>query len=226
LAPTITHRQKLEYEKLCRTFLWGGRKAQIAFEKLYLNVFDGGLGLCNLQWKQKSRLTNWVALTGKYPVLHYHAERQLGTTLGGAVWSINLQEWQVKNVFKKPSFWRDVLQSWPTLYYVESLCKEELCMTSSWYNSDVLCNDQRFVCNDMVSRGIILVQEICGILDFYDYDELVRRYGWCSARSYGKVCTAVKMSPCWNKSQVVRPLFASTLFRLTPGKTSATLYKQ
>lgn len=130
------------FNKIMRQFLWQGGRPKIALHKLQTDKEHGGLKLVNLKHKDTSLKCQWVSVCkSNYNIRNLAL--QFLPPIGLEIFQCNLQERDIKKIMR-PCFWRDVLTSWFSVYFVQPDNISKIAVQSLWYNSAIKVNGSVF----------------------------------------------------------------------------------
>ena len=158
VLPIIPKNVQKCVENEIRNFIWGGKKAKIAFGILQNSKEEGGLGLVNLKEKDKCLKTSWPLILVKeqdYADIVYKLMKVSG--ISHDIWRCSLKQEHIKDLKVQNQFWSDVLESWCEYnYYRDSRIENQLI----WYNSQILIKGKVFMWKDVHDRGLRYVHQL------------------------------------------------------------------
>ena len=122
-------------DKIMSNFIWEGGKAKIPLKILQGNKEQGGLGLFNLEKKDKALKVNWVNRISHDPSLAEIANFSLNNNFGMLLWESNLETQDIKGMKITNIFWESVLKCWCELTFENPVSKDQVKEQVLWYNS-------------------------------------------------------------------------------------------
>ena len=160
---------------LIKDFIWAGKRAKIPMNILQGNKLDGGLGLIDIEIKDRVLKMQWVVklLESEDEVLKGTAYKLLHNPLGDEIWQIQLDKSEiVKGLAKEESFWSDVLQEWTTLDS-EKAAEE----TFIWFNSEIKIAKESIYWKKWSQVGINTIKDLYDENNrFYMIEQLKEKY--------------------------------------------------
>ena len=92
----------VKIESIIEKFLWNSHKPKISMKILQSSKSSGGLGLCNLRWKDKSLKIGWIKILHEHQTLAQLVYEQIQPQLKHMFWYCNMyRKIDVVNYFKR-----------------------------------------------------------------------------------------------------------------------------
>ena len=180
VLPIIPDKIVKAMDNLIRDYIWGGKKAKVAYRTLQNSKVHGGVNLINLEKKDMTLKTTWPKILSKeteYEVLVYRNLRC--SELGRDLWRCSLKPQDVKVFKKRDPFWLDVIRSWSRYnYYTEQRIENQLI----WFNSRIYVNKQSVMWRDVYQRGLKFVYQLFQNKDYKSYEQVWQEYGLTKLR--------------------------------------------
>ena len=175
VLPCIPRNIVKTVDNVIREFIWGGKKAKIAYKILQNPKREGGLNLVNLSIKDKALKATWpIILTGEedYSKLVY-AILKMGV-LGPDLWRCTLHPQDVKQLRIGNDFWKDVVTSWCEYnYYTNFRIENQLI----WRNSYLKIGGKTIMWSDVIKKGLLYVHQLFRRGSYKTYAEVQHEYG-------------------------------------------------
>lgn len=108
VLPSMTQIYLREYEAIIKNFLWGQGRPKIKLETLYNSRSMGGLGLINLENKDRAIKAQWVSKCKNFNLIQSLSQ----VYLPKGIWNCNVSKRDVDRMSIKSIFWKNVLSSW------------------------------------------------------------------------------------------------------------------
>ena len=128
------------FNQIVKNFIWNGKTAKISTEILSANKADGGLGLVNIELKDKASKVAWVYLINKNEKLKKLAYELLENKIHDLIWQIELECDDIEHCFKVEGFWMDVFKTW-CQFRANSARTKVPGQSIIWYNSRIRINN-------------------------------------------------------------------------------------
>ena len=162
-------------DSMIREYIWGGKKAKIAYSVLQLNKDQGGLRLVHLTNKDKALKATWPKIL--YSECDYsevvYTIMKCGT-LGSNIWRCRIHPLDVKTIGIREQFWEDVLESWSEYnYYVDFRIENQII----WYNSNIKIAGKMVMWSDVHNKGLIYVHQLFHSQEYKSAEQVYREYG-------------------------------------------------
>ena len=158
VLPTIPKKFIQTMDNIIREYLWGGKKAKIAYKILQNSKKEGGLDLINLEIKDKSLKATWPQILHKeteYAKLVY--QHLKCSAIQEDIWRCSLKKEDVKKLKIKDQFWENVLEHWCEFnYYRDRHIENQLI----WYNSNIRIRDKPIMWNDCYNKGLKYIHQL------------------------------------------------------------------
>ena len=145
-------------DNMIREYIWGGKKAKIAFGILQNPKCEGGLNLVNLRNKDMALKATWPKILAgekEYARMVYSLMRV--PALGQNIWRCNIAPEDVMELGIKVTFWEDVLFSWAKYnYYQEKVVENQII----WCNSMIKVGKKIIRWGDVMAKGLLYVFQL------------------------------------------------------------------
>lgn len=162
--PTPDKKFFRKYKKIVRKFLWDGKKAKIAYDRLILDHGEGGLRLRDLKMTADS--LKIAALSRVWSDTPPIWAEHVGTIIpveNNLIPNLCIKGEDVtKNL--GPSIFTDMIEAWAKQNYVEPCNSKEVFQQILWCNSHITNNGKWIFQKEMYDSGIMK------IIDLYDLD--------------------------------------------------------
>ena len=175
VLPQIPSAVVKKIDDLIREYLWGGKKAKIAYSILQNPKKEGGLNLVNLVKKDKSLKATWpriLSMESEYASLVYKNMRISG--LDSDIWRCNLEAKDIKSLKLQDTFWEDVLLSWSEYNSYRNKRVENQLI---WYNSQIRVENKIIWWKDVHNKGLKYVHQLFCERKFISIEEAKECYG-------------------------------------------------
>ena len=175
VLPTIPRIVVKRVDNIVRDFLWNSKKAKITYASLQNSKKDGGLGLVNLQAKDKSLKATWPGILvqeKEYSVIVYGVLRC--SELQEDIWRCNLLPEDVRELKMRNKFWEDVLVSWSEYNFNQKYRIENQII---WYNSRIRIRNKPVMWRDVYRRGLKYVYQLFNNLAFKSNVQVKEEFG-------------------------------------------------
>lgn len=172
---SMSEEQFLELKRIIVNFLWDGKKAKIAYDKLILKYNKGGLQLHNLRAKDKAMKLSWVSK------ILSNSERAsyIGTFFSipsRVLFRANISPKQIKRMTITSAILKQILAFWSKVNFKIPQDKEEILDQVIWFNS---CSDNPLEFReDLYEAGIVTIRNFFDENNcrFYNCQELANKY--------------------------------------------------
>ena len=142
ILPMLRPHQCQKVDEIILKFLWKEKRPKIALNVLRKDKCQGGLGLADLNNKQKALQIKWVNYAKEHPQMGNLASYFLGKHYHeGLVWSYNINSKDIDKTFKR-NFWSEVLKAWSLVHYHTPQNYVNICNQYVFYNSDIRSGDR------------------------------------------------------------------------------------
>ena len=145
-------------DNVIRDFLWNGKKSKISYAILQNHKDQGGLGLVNLERKDRSLKATWPKILEnevEYAKMVYAIMRCSG--IGKEIWRCSLKKEDVRTLGIQNQFWRDVLESWCEYnYYLDRKIENQIL----WYNSNIKVKGKVCYWQDVHHAGLLYIHQL------------------------------------------------------------------
>ena len=178
-------------DSLIREFLWGGKKAKIAYRILQNPKRHGGLNLVNISNRDHALKATWPQILHEeqdYAKLVYKNMR-VGA-LGEDIWRCSIAPQDVKLLRIKDGFWEDVLISWNMFnYYNEQRIENSII----WLNSKIKIGNKLVMWKDVYDRGLKYVHQLFDDQQYKSHQKVYEEFGLTTLR-YNSLKGAIPLS--------------------------------
>ena len=188
VLPTIPRNVVKLLDNIFRDFLWKGGKSKIAHKILQNPKKQGGLGLVNLEAKDKALKTTWPQIL--------HQEQEYAHMVYGImkcknlkedIWRCSLEPKDIKPMNISNQFWKDVLTAWSEYnYYLERRIENQII----WYNSKIRIKDKPFFWKDAYDQGLKYVYQLFTNKRLKTKEEVKEEFHISTLR-YNSIITAI-----------------------------------
>ena len=215
------------YNNLCRDFVWQGKKPKIALTTLQGNKLQGGLGLTNIEFRDKSLKIQWISNIFQKEELKKLAYYVMNNPMGDLIWQVQLKVSDIKLVFGEENFWTDVLKAWCSLVYKTPSSKEQVREQVIWWNSSIKIDSKLVYYPKWAEKGIIKIDHLLNEKDeFLTLNQFNRKYNVdFPFTMYGGIISAIP--DMWKQllKSNANAAFENRLHELKNKKVSNTVYK-
>ena len=155
-SPENSYFKKLNTE--ISKFIWDGRSAKIAFDKLTYEYAQGGLKLVNFWLKDKSLKATWVQelITTKISFWKTIAFKVLPMP-PAMIFELNIKNSKVSDLKISNRIWSDIVKAWSYLNFEIPTSRCEIAKQNIWFNGAML---SQLTPNSLLGLGIIYVQDL------------------------------------------------------------------
>ena len=174
VLPVIPRKVVKNLDNVIREFIWNGKKAKISYRILQNSRKAGGLGLVNLEYKDKALKATWPHILSKeeeYGSLVYGIMRC--STIGSNIWKCRLLAEDVKTLKIKSEFWEQVLTAWSEYNFMQDFRIENQIL---WYNSSIRIKGKPFLWADVYTSGLLYVHQLFEKMEFKSDQEVMQQY--------------------------------------------------
>ena len=183
VLPLMPKRYLDTLKKMFREFLWDGKKAKIKFEHICNTKENGGLGLVNLENRDKALKAQWLFKllqdenTLKRFQSFHNYKVEITYLLSSSIASKDVDVLSPN----LPWFWRDVMLSWSEVSYDCPLDKNETLDQNLWLNSNIRIGGKPIWNKKAYEAGMCTVRDIFDpqIHQLLTYDKVISKYGNC-----------------------------------------------
>ena len=143
---------------------------------------EGGLGLQDLEIKQKALRMSWFKKIVLYPEKEMHWPyifKNITSIDFKDMLYINCKAKTLTAQLQLPLLWKDILSEWADLTYEYPSGKSEILSQYLWYNQHIQCNKRMINFRDLRAIGIMQVKHIFNedTCKFYTIEEIINNYG-------------------------------------------------
>ena len=156
--PFVKQELLKKFIKSVEVFLWNGARPKIPYVTLTLNKKNGGMGLVDIERKNRALKISWIKTLKSEEKLANIVYKNCKLELKELIWRCSLKAKDVHLVIEDP-FWCEVVSAWCELrYYLE---EEELTKsTILWYNSRIRVEDKPIFWIGPFKKGLIYVGQL------------------------------------------------------------------
>ena len=180
VLPLIPKHFVKRFDNIVREYLWGGKKAKVAYKVLQNPKKEGGLGLACLTRKDRALKATWPKILNQeyeYATLVY--KQMKCTALREDVWRCSLESRDVDSLNIRNNFWVDVLKSWSE-FRSSSYTRWDNQLI--WYNSKIRIKGRPFMWNDVYQKGLKHIYQLFQSGDFKTSKQVRAEYGLTALR--------------------------------------------
>ena len=162
-------------DNVIRSFLWNGKKAKIAYTILQNTKEQGGVGLVNIERRDKALKATWPQILNSekdYQQVVFEVMRC--QCLGEDIWRCSLLPEDVASLKIKSQFWEDVLKSWCEYNFHHDRRVENQLI---WLNSEIRIAGKPFFWKDAFQRGLKYVYQLFDKGNFKAQEQLYQEFG-------------------------------------------------
>ena len=174
VLPEIPTNIVKKMENLIRNFLWGGKKAKIAYKILQNPKNQGGLNLVDLRKRDIALKATWPKILHgepEYETLVYSIMKC--QTLKENIWRCNLKPEDVNSIGIENPFWVDVLQAWANYNYYHDFKIENQII---WHNSNILIGGKTVAWREAIQNGLLYVHQLFENMEVKKYAQVLEQY--------------------------------------------------
>ena len=139
MLPTMDTKDMCKIKKLLEQFIWNGRKPKIRTEILCLDRQQGGMGLFDVQRKDRSVKISWIQH------LNMMSENSKALAIysiqpvidNADFWYLNVKKEDMYDCCNPVGYWKDVMLAWCEYNFHEVENINQLLQQRIWYNSHI-----------------------------------------------------------------------------------------
>ena len=148
-------------KEIILNFLWGQKKAKIAYKTLIQKKKQGGLQLVDLQKKDQALKCSWIkkAQDSKNIWLDVAKAFLPMELVKFSECNLNNKHLEKMNI-PKDSIIYSVLKAWGEVHAKEPQGKSEILNQNLWYNSNILWKKQPYMIKQMHRQGVQKIRDI------------------------------------------------------------------
>ena len=180
----------------------GRKKSENPYKILTALKEDGGLGLCDLEIKDKALKAQWPVKIQKNKKLENLADILIQNPIGKNFWRCNLKFYDISKVLPiKSPFWRDIVFTWSSVTYEIAMeSQNHLKEQILWFNSHIRVENLPIFNSKWYQKGIIKIEDILNQDGkFMEFREFQGKYGINAFLQYYGLLSAI---PAEWKSEV------------------------
>ena len=141
VLPMIPKDIVAKVEDAITKFIWNNKRAKLPLSTLYKEKHFGGLGLANLEKRQKSLAIQWINIACQNKFIANLAEYYLGPAYSiNLIWQCNIKAQDASKTFESAGYWLEGLKAWSSVNYYWPQCYEDIINQIIWYNSEIKVN--------------------------------------------------------------------------------------
>ena len=144
-------------ENEIRKYLWGGKKAKIAYQMLQNSVETGGLNLVNFRNKECALKATWPQILYKEKDYAQMIYGIIGKGVGEWIWRANLSIQHVESIGIEDDFWKDTLKAWCRFNFNHRSFQQNQIL---WMNSNVLIQNKPVIWHNAMNAGLMYVYQL------------------------------------------------------------------
>ena len=136
--PSMTKQMYKVMKEEIQKFIWNGARPKIKYDYLIMKRKGGGLGLCDLEVKDKALKVVWVQILANENSLKNVVYANIAPDLKQFLWSCSLNSEHVRLFITDP-FWATVCETW---FQIKRMCDNlsDIYSEIIWLNSQILIN--------------------------------------------------------------------------------------
>ena len=160
VLPTMPADLAKKLKNLIVKFIWNNTRPKIAYDFLILPKQDGGLGLVDLELKNKAIKISWIQVLIKERKLESLVFANNFNIIKNLIWKCNLARDDVK-LFVSDPFWKAVFEAWFELKDKElKVFDYDDSSEIIWMNSKIRINNKPVAWKDPIKAGLIYVRQL------------------------------------------------------------------
>ena len=177
VMPLLTNEIIQQIYQIYQNFIWEDKKAKMKLKILMAHKQEGGLGLNDIEQKDKALKIKWVFRAQEEFKIQNLAMFYLNSLLKDKIWECTLCKRDIEVLFDD-SFWRNVLIAWNELRDVSPEGDNVIEKQMLWYNSNIKIGKQVICYKKWAEKGVMYVQDLLTeSKDCMTYAEFATAYG-------------------------------------------------
>ena len=146
-------------KQIVTNFLWNGAKPKISYEALTCSKTNGGLGLSDMELREKALKLAWAQILVNEPKLKNVVYANLNLGLGDYIWDCSLSRSDVKTFIGTDNlFWQHVMEAWFELK--DKLVSEDPKSEIIWLNSRIHVEGKPIRWKKCIDAGLIYLGQL------------------------------------------------------------------
>ena len=141
-----------KFKGLVTNFIWNKKKPKIAMKILKGRKEDGGLGLFDIQVKDKALKISWVSILKKEPQLSELVYDIMNLGIDDDIWRCNIKGSDVETVGVTSIFWKNVIRANADLRYEKHPPRKH--SQFIWFNSMIRRENKPFIFKHAYKAGL------------------------------------------------------------------------
>ena len=188
----LTKEDIAKFNKVIRNFIWDNKKSKIPFEILTVNKDQGGVGLVDIELKDKVSKVVWVFKLFRVSKIRTLAYEILQNPLGDYLWETELQVKDIHLFFPRKHFWTDVLKSWCEFRGIQgkNVNVEDQII---WMHSGIRINQKPLV---WIRKGILKIGQLKDSQGFLNIEQFQDKFPGIPFTEYYGLIDAIKNMEC------------------------------
>ena len=159
VLPNIPQRfvKRLNEKRMTFFGIQGSQKIKLTVLQQPKN--NGGLGSVDFQLKDRALKSSWVKQIHEDELIKNCAYKALDNPTGDVLRECNIEANMIRRTFK-PSFWRDILESWSYYNFQTPIKPSEIVNQVIWFNSHILVKNAPLFYQKAFESGLIYVGQL------------------------------------------------------------------
>ena len=166
------------YNNMIQNFIWESKKSKIVLKILQGTKENGGLGLMDLEAKDRALKTNWIVRIHKSEILYEISNLFLKNEVGSIIWKSNLKRNDIKGIVEDKNFWTDVWICWNDLTYKTPTSEDQVKKQSPWLNSEIRIENKPIVWKHWLEKGVKTVGDLVEERSFISTVQLNQKFNY------------------------------------------------
>ena len=158
--PSLEKAYIKKYNRIISEFIWDKKKSKIPQHIMHGLKQNGGLGLINLESKDKVAKIQWVCKIESNPMIAALAEDALGLQAGNLIWKANIEQDDIDHICNNRNFWYFVLKASSPINCQTPISADQIKHQVLWYNSNICINNLPFVYTNWLQAGIRKISDL------------------------------------------------------------------
>ena len=169
-----------EFKAEVTSFLWDGKRAKIAYEKLIKPYHKGGLKLVDLELKDIALKVKWVQIVRLKPESCWaDLVNKLAPIENDLIWKVNINSKDIGGIMT-PNILTDIWKAWSRYNFRNPVSREDILDQCLWFNSHIRGKKKELLYFDSWKRsGLNFVGQLFENKTFKKYEQLWQEFGKC-----------------------------------------------